>query len=392
MKEKDWKIEAALLLTTVSMLSVACLPAIPSSQLPGKTWYVDDSGGADFTKIQDAVDAASDGDTIYVYSGFYHESVNIDKFLILTGENKETTIIDYNSSVSVVNISADGIEMDGFTVQKSDYAYNYVIEILANNSIISDNILSNIGYGTCFGIYISALRNNNRIENNIFVKTGLGFDTEELGQNIVVDNVVNGKPLVYLDGAHDLILEEAAGQIVLINCQDIKVKNQELLDTATGLYIVNTNKCEISGCIIESNSYGIRITNSDSLTITHNRIKSNTDGIFARQCNQWQISNNSVYSNSQAIYIESSENCRILSNNLYGNGFCLMFYFADLSVIKRNNFGDNLINVNSYFSSLNSWNGNYWDRPRLLPKPILEFPRINFDWYPAKEPYEIAEV
>ena len=87
MKRKDWKIGAALLLTTVSMLSVACLPTISSLQLP-TTWYVDDDGGADFIRIQDAVDAASNGDTVYVYSGIYHESVNVSKSLILTGEDK----------------------------------------------------------------------------------------------------------------------------------------------------------------------------------------------------------------------------------------------------------------------------------------------------------------
>lgn len=373
------------------MLSVACLPTISSLQLP-TTWYVDDDGGADFTRIQDAVDAASNGDTIYVYSGLYHESVNVGKTLILTGENKETTIIDYNSSGSVVNISADGIHMQGFTVQKSDYTYDYVIEILANNTIISDNILNNIGYGTCFGIYITGLRNNNRIEGNQFIRTGLGFDTDEFGQNIVADNLVNGKPLMYLDGAQNLAIEEPAGQIVLINCKNIKVINQELLDTAAGLYIINTDVCEVSGCIIQSNTYGIRIRNSDDLKVTGSRIRENIYGIYARLCDNGQISNNSVYANSQAVYVESSEHCRIVSNNLYGNGICLMLYLADLSVIKKNNFGDNVINVNSYFSSLNTWNGNYWDRPRLLPKPILEFPRINFDWYPAKEPYDIMEV
>ena len=36
-----------------------------------KTWNVDDSGGADFTSIQAAVDAAISGDTIYVYAGAY---------------------------------------------------------------------------------------------------------------------------------------------------------------------------------------------------------------------------------------------------------------------------------------------------------------------------------
>jgi hypothetical protein len=34
------------------------------------TWYVDDDGGADFTKIQDAVNSASIGDTIIVRGGF----------------------------------------------------------------------------------------------------------------------------------------------------------------------------------------------------------------------------------------------------------------------------------------------------------------------------------
>ncbi|MCW3141394.1 MAG: hypothetical protein DRP27_05155 [Thermotogae bacterium] len=34
----------------------------------GKIWYVDDCGGADFTKIQDAINVANENDTIYVYN------------------------------------------------------------------------------------------------------------------------------------------------------------------------------------------------------------------------------------------------------------------------------------------------------------------------------------
>src|SRR5262245_24801717 len=42
---------------------------------PGKTWYVGSGGGADFNEIQPAIDAASDGDLIFVrpektYLGF----------------------------------------------------------------------------------------------------------------------------------------------------------------------------------------------------------------------------------------------------------------------------------------------------------------------------------
>ena len=55
--------------------------------------YVDDDGGADYTSIQDAIDAASSGYTIYVYSGFYNEVVYIDKSINLIGQNKTNTII-----------------------------------------------------------------------------------------------------------------------------------------------------------------------------------------------------------------------------------------------------------------------------------------------------------
>ena len=59
--------------------------------------YVDDDGTADYTRIQDAIDNASDRDTIYVYSGIYYELINVDKSLDIIGEYNNTTIIDVNS-------------------------------------------------------------------------------------------------------------------------------------------------------------------------------------------------------------------------------------------------------------------------------------------------------
>ena len=44
-----------------------------------RTWYVDDSGGADFTGIQEAISAASAEDTIIVKDGTYIENVDVDK-------------------------------------------------------------------------------------------------------------------------------------------------------------------------------------------------------------------------------------------------------------------------------------------------------------------------
>jgi parallel beta-helix repeat protein len=69
----------------------------------GTTWYVDDIPGEgpdnppeDFNRIQLAIDSelVKEGDTIYVYSGIYRESVVITKSIILQGEDRNNTIID----------------------------------------------------------------------------------------------------------------------------------------------------------------------------------------------------------------------------------------------------------------------------------------------------------
>jgi pectin methylesterase-like acyl-CoA thioesterase len=52
-----------------------------------RTWTVDDDGPADFHTIARAINAASDGDTTYVYNGTYYEHVVINKTISLIGEH-----------------------------------------------------------------------------------------------------------------------------------------------------------------------------------------------------------------------------------------------------------------------------------------------------------------
>ena len=50
----------------------------------GATYYVNETGsfGA-FSSIQDAINASSDGDTVFVYSGTYHENIIVNKTITL---------------------------------------------------------------------------------------------------------------------------------------------------------------------------------------------------------------------------------------------------------------------------------------------------------------------
>lgn len=77
------------------------------------TWYVDDDGGVgiNFTKIQEAVDAAGDGDTIDVRSGTYYENVDLNRQLILmgmdTGEGKPVVCAERDGSS--IAVMGDGL-------------------------------------------------------------------------------------------------------------------------------------------------------------------------------------------------------------------------------------------------------------------------------------------
>ena len=83
-----------------------------------KTWYVNDDGGGDYAKIQDAINAAALGDIIYVYNGTYIEHLTVNKTLTITGEDKQGTVIDGSLTGTVIEIEANNVRISEFTIQK----------------------------------------------------------------------------------------------------------------------------------------------------------------------------------------------------------------------------------------------------------------------------------
>ena len=116
--------------------------------------------------IQDLIDDASPGDTIYIPSGTYYENIVINKPISLIGEDRDTTIIDGGESGTVVSIFSDGVNLEGFTVQNSgdgSYGYYAGICIQSNFNTIKNNTISN----NRDGILLFDFYSNNNITSNI---------------------------------------------------------------------------------------------------------------------------------------------------------------------------------------------------------------------------------
>jgi len=65
--------------------------------------------GCDYSTIQSAIDGSTSGDTIDVSAGTYTENLSITKDIIISGNTATTTIIDGNSSATIVTIAANAV-------------------------------------------------------------------------------------------------------------------------------------------------------------------------------------------------------------------------------------------------------------------------------------------
>lgn len=111
-------------LNTTEKSSQYSLP-VPTVSLERKTWYVGGGGPGNYSTIQGAIDAASNGDKIIVYAKTYYENeITINKAVNIQGAGLTSTIIDGSgatlASEGLVKITAKGnVTFSGFTVQNA---------------------------------------------------------------------------------------------------------------------------------------------------------------------------------------------------------------------------------------------------------------------------------
>ncbi len=136
--------------TTMLFIVVCTIPSINAdvSELNicgGSILYVGGSGPGNYSKIQDAIDFASDGDTVFIYndSSPYFEHVEINKSIILMGEERSSTIVDGTGEISVISVFADDVNIMGLTIKNSSSDGIYVNG--SNHIDIIGNVISNNG-------------------------------------------------------------------------------------------------------------------------------------------------------------------------------------------------------------------------------------------------------
>ncbi len=144
-----------------------------------------------FPKIQNALDKAEEGDTVYVASGTYKENLTMPDGILLTGEDAGRTIIKGNRQDPVVKAANNSI-IENFSIIKGG------IGILSENTnmIIRNNIIrDNFKTGIQCVLSLPHIQNNIIVHNKwsgVYCELVAYGTRTAIEHNIIADNENTG--------------------------------------------------------------------------------------------------------------------------------------------------------------------------------------------------------
>ena len=328
----------ALLLTWILLSSVTAI--ILSVHAETQTLIVPE----DYSTIQEAIDVAIDGDTIFVKKGIYQEEkLEISKSISLVGEAAKETEIHFVPPLfdkqilgaiievrsTALSINTDNVRISGLTLKTKEYVPYYdMVAFSANGDRIE--IIDNI-WGKDFG---STLKGDQlRVAGNFLLR---GMQVH--GSNhTITGNVMSG------------FASYGNGSRISEN-----MFNGSL--TIMGAFnLIRENSCST-----------MRLWDADSNLITNNTFSFLHVGYDDRDCSNNTISANSIVGPGDFGILMSAGSNNVFHDNLiynYTDGLGVAIggngLVAEGNVFYRNLFVNNDLHVSSRWEVLGS--GNFWD-------------------------------
>jgi parallel beta-helix repeat protein len=383
----------------------------------GNILYVGGSGPGNYTKIQDAIDNTSDGDTVFVYddSSPYFENLVINVSINLIGENKHTTYINGGSNDSkTIYVKCSDVTISKFTlINLSHDGLGQVFYIVGTpyieNIYISDCILKDNDKG----IFFTNIRNFSVSSCHFYNNDGQSIWGYKDSSNIIINNCIinnNGKDLgggwfrnggiqfasdgpgsfsnisifdceIFDNYLYGVLIEKETADVIIQNnniyrnthkgIKTLKIKNLEIFNNNIqgnknyGIIVNNCDNTNISRNNVQKNGVynddylncnsGIGLSSISSLFLYNNTITNNFGwGVKGIYCDSANICNNKIDNNSYGILLRSSNNNSISDNNIMKSVYGIVLYAdSNFNNISGNLISENINGTNIYYSGKN---------------------------------------
>ena len=314
-----------------------------------------------YKTIQEAIDAADEGETIYVFGGQYNENLKVNKKLKLWGSIEGgASVIDYSNDLRyTVEITADYVEMEDFSVydnnSKKESVIGALICIKSNNVVIQGNTIGNT---KSRGIYIAPSASGNVISGNIINNTNEGVYVDSSDTNDIFNNLIgNSSKDKYGQGGDGAYL---------VSSLNTRLYNNTFKYNYNGANIESCNSIEvINNTFNETSHYCLYIQSSNLAIIKNNSFLGNSgDGIYLDSLS-CKIFNNTFNYNVRGINVIGSD-CRIFNNTISNSTASGIYTYSNSrnNLIYLNKIVNNgksaEENGDNFWYNATTNKGNYW--------------------------------
>ncbi|MCX6664381.1 MAG: PKD domain-containing protein, partial [Euryarchaeota archaeon] len=304
-----------------------------------------------YLTITEAMNLANEGDTIFVFSGTYNESLTINKRISLIGGiDDQPSIISRGVELKyMVDITADFVTLENFVIQDKGRhitsQYGALVHVTANNVVLQKN---NISSCDLWGIYLDS-SDDNTISGNLINDTKGVFVSSSNNNVFSSNNISNSSD---------------AGINLRSSKRNILYQNRFTTSTF-GIYARDCSNTNITQNTITKNVFhGIYMTGDRNDVIRTNFFKNNTvSGITLDSYDCTVVDN--MFNRGQIGISLQKTGCQIRNNTFQNMSSTALSAIqgSKNNIISLNHFLRN--NMNAREQGSNQWDdgtkGNYWD-------------------------------
>ena len=311
-----------------------------------------------FTVIQQAINAAAAGDTVWVEAGVYREkNISINRPIVFIGDG--FPVLDGEYKYEIVSVKANDVIIKGFKLIHSGVSSMEDIAGIkiynTRNVVVSGNIILD----AFFGIYIQS-GTNCTIENNQLrassqteQQSGNGIHCWKSDSLRIIGNSIAG----HRDGIY---FEFVTNSVIWRNLSEHNIRY--------GLHFMFSHNDAYISNILRNNGAGVSVMFTHGVKMFNNYFEDNWgDGAFGlllKEISDSYVIGNKFTNNTSGIFMEGATRIRVEKNEFRNNGWGMKIQASCMdNTITANNFLSNTFDVGTNGSLvLNTFDRNYWDK------------------------------